>query len=66
MKRYFKYVKPYLPYFIIGPLLMIVEVLGDVVLPSLVAKIRNVGAANRDLAYIVKIFVRKTVWRIQS
>lgn len=55
MKRYFKYVKPYLPYFIIGPLLMIVEVLGDVVLPSLVAKIINVGAANRDIAYIVKI-----------
>ena len=55
MKRYFKYVKPYLPYFIIGPLLMIVEVLGDVVLPSLVAKIINVGAANRDLAYIVQI-----------
>ena len=25
MKRYWKYVKPYLPAFIIGPLLMIVE-----------------------------------------
>ena len=28
--RWFKYVKPYLPWFIIGPLLMIVEVIGEV------------------------------------
>lgn len=33
MKRYFKYVKPYLPYFIIGPILMLTEVLGEVLLP---------------------------------
>lgn len=55
MKQYFKYVKPYLPCFILGPLLMIVEVMGDVVMPSLVAKIINVGAANRDIGYMVRI-----------
>ncbi len=52
MKRYWKYVKPYLAAFIIGPLLMIVEVLGEVLLPKFMANIINVGAANRDVPYI--------------
>ena len=54
MKRYFKYVKPYLHYFILGPLLMLIEVGGDVLLPSMVADIINVGAANQDIGYIIK------------
>ena len=33
--RWSKYVKPYLPYFILGPLCMIVEVIGEVILPLL-------------------------------
>lgn len=53
MKRYWKYVKPYLPAFILGPILMIVEVIGEVVLPKLMANIINVGAANRDVTYII-------------
>ena len=39
MKRWFKYVKPYLPYFIIGPLCMIVEVIGEVVMPRLFSQV---------------------------
>ena len=39
MKRWFKYVKPYAKYFILGPLLMIIEVLGEVVMPKLFANI---------------------------
>ncbi|MCM1040314.1 MAG: ABC transporter ATP-binding protein/permease [Roseburia sp.] len=53
MKRYWKYVKPYLPAFILGPLMMIVEVVGEVLLPSMMADIINVGAANRDISYII-------------
>lgn len=53
MKRYWKYVKPYLPAFILGPILMIVEVIGEVVLPKLMANIINVGAANHDVPYII-------------
>ncbi|WP_289285635.1 ABC transporter ATP-binding protein [Parablautia intestinalis] len=53
MKRYWKYVKPYLPAFILGPLFMIVEVIGEVVLPKLMANIINVGAADRNVAYII-------------
>ena len=52
MKRYWKYVKPYLPAFIIGPLLMIVEVIGEVVLPKLMANIINVGVTNGSVGYI--------------
>ena len=41
--RWFKYVKPYLPWFIIGPLCMIVEVIGEVLLPKLLAYIIDFG-----------------------
>ena len=53
MKRYWKYIKPYLPAFIIGPILMIVEVIGEVVLPKFMANIINIGAANHDVPYII-------------
>lgn len=41
MKRWFKYVKPYLPAFILGPLCMIVEVIGEVIMPRLLAVVIN-------------------------
>ena len=43
MKRWLKYVKPYLPYFILGPLCMIVEVVGEVLMPKLLSIIINQG-----------------------
>lgn len=43
MKRWFKYIKPYLPYFIIGPLCMIIEVVGEVLMPKLLSYIINFG-----------------------
>ena len=46
MKRYWKYIKPYLPAFIIGPMMMIVEVIGEVALPKFMANIINVGAVD--------------------
>ena len=53
MKRYWKYIKPYLPAFILGPILMIVEVVGEVVMPKLMAGIINDGIANRDYPFII-------------
>lgn len=55
MKRYKKYILPYLSAFIIGPLLMIVEVLGEIVLPRLMSLIINNGVANHDTGYIIRI-----------
>ncbi|MDE7342314.1 MAG: ABC transporter ATP-binding protein/permease [Lachnospiraceae bacterium] len=53
MRRYGKYIKPYLSAFILGPVMMIVEVIGEVMLPAMMADIINVGAANHDIGYIV-------------
>ena len=41
MKRWFKYVKPYLHFFILGPLCMILEVIGEVIMPRLLALVIN-------------------------
>ncbi|MCQ2524939.1 MAG: ABC transporter ATP-binding protein/permease [Lachnospiraceae bacterium] len=54
MKRYGKYIKPYLSAFILGPMLMIVEVLGEIVLPKLMAGIINVGTVNGNIPYILR------------
>ena len=41
MKRWFKYIKPYLPYFILGPVCMIVEVIGEVLMPKCLSMVIN-------------------------
>ncbi len=41
MKRWSKYIRPYLPYFILGPICMIIEVVGEVVMPKLLSVIIN-------------------------
>ena len=54
MKRYGKYIRPCWYAFILGPLLMLTEVAGEVLLPSFMADIINVGAANHDVGYILQ------------
>ncbi len=46
MKRWLKYIKPYISYFILGPLGMIVEVVGEMFMPLILAKIINEGEAG--------------------
>lgn len=55
MKRYGKYVKPYKGAFILGPLLMLTEVVGEIMLPKLMSLIINNGVVGRDAGYIVRI-----------
>lgn len=55
MKQYMKYVKPYALYFLLAPILMLVEVVGEVVMPKLLANIINVGIPNSDTGYIVQM-----------
>lgn len=43
MRHYWKYLRPYLPALIIGPLLMIAEVIGEVIMPLLFSKIIDHG-----------------------
>lgn len=48
MEQYKKYVKPYLSAFILGPVFMIVEVLGEVILPKLMSVIINIGCGAEE------------------
>ena len=60
MDKYKKYVKPYLSAFILGPIFMIVEVLGEVILPKLMSIIINYGCGqggyvSRGIGFITLI-----------
>ena len=46
MKKWYKYIRPYLFSFIIGPLCMIAEVIGEVIMPKLLSVIINNGNAG--------------------
>ncbi len=50
MKKWMKYVKPYAAYFILGPLCMIVEVIGEVIMPKFLANIIDYGASGEDIS----------------
>lgn len=41
--NWWKYIKPYLPYFVLGPLCMIIEVIGEVLMPRFLAYIIDLG-----------------------
>ncbi len=41
LKKWYKYIKPYTLYFILGPLCMIIEVVGEVLMPLYLAEIIN-------------------------
>ena len=51
--KWSKYVKPYWKYFVLGPLCMIVEVVGEIVMPKLYSQILNVGVETHNVGYIV-------------
>ena len=53
MKRYMKYVKPYWKAFVFGPILMLTEVAGEVLLPAFMANIINIGAVQHNVPYII-------------
>ena len=55
MKRYWKYIRPYLGAFILAPVLMLTEVFGEILLPRLTSMIINNGVLVRDETYIVKM-----------
>ena len=56
MKRWFKYIKPYLHFFILGPLCMIVEVIGEVLMPMFLGEILKC-AENGDLSVPISLTV---------
>ena len=47
-KRYKSYILPYKSAFILGPLMMVTEVLGEILLPKFMSMIINHGVAQKD------------------
>lgn len=54
MSKYKNYVKKYWYSFLLGPFFMVLEACGEFILPYINADIINVGAANRDIGYIIE------------
>ncbi len=55
MKRLLPLMKKYIKYAVLSPILMILEVVADIAIPYLMAKIVDVGIANQDVGYVVKM-----------
>ncbi|MFI3237171.1 MAG: ABC transporter ATP-binding protein [Lachnospiraceae bacterium] len=55
MKRYMKYIKPYWVFFVLSPIMMILEIYCDVKIPTLASEIINVGIANSDAGEVVSL-----------
>mgnify|MGYP000699435368 FL=1 len=54
-KRYKSYILPYKSAFILGPLMMVTEVLGEILLPKFMSMIIKHGVAQKDGGYILKM-----------
>lgn len=55
IKRFLPYMKDYKWQAIFSPIIMILDVLGDIIIPFLMSLIVDVGIFNRDIDYIFKI-----------
>ena len=54
-RKLLKYLKPYMFFAIIGPLFMVLEVAMDLIQPTIMQHIIDVGIANRDMNYVIKM-----------
>ena len=48
------YLKPYWKFVVLAPVLMVVEVIVDLLQPTLLAKIVDVGIAGQDLTFVMR------------
>ena len=55
MKRLFRYLKNYKKELILGPLFKLLEAVFELIVPVVMARIIDVGIAERDSAYVVKM-----------
>lgn len=54
-RKLLQYLKPYMFFAIIGPLFMVLEVAMDLIQPTIMQHIIDVGIANQDLNYVIKM-----------
>ncbi len=55
MKKLLPFMKKYIKFAVFSPILMILEVIADIAIPYLMSRIVDVGIANRDIEYVIKI-----------
>lgn len=55
MRRLLPFMKKYAVFAVLSPILMILEVMADIIIPYLMSLIVDVGIANRDIDYIVQV-----------
>lgn len=55
MRKLLPFMKKYIKYAVLCPILMILEVGADIVIPYLMSMIVDVGIAGRDINYVVKV-----------
>lgn len=55
MNKLLKYIKPYLLFAILGPLLMCIEVAMDLLQPTIMQKMIDTGIASGDNGYVLKL-----------
>ncbi len=54
MKNLLPYLKPYMKWVFLAPILMLIEVSSELIIPKMMTKIINVGVAGGDFQYIMK------------
>jgi ATP-binding cassette subfamily B multidrug efflux pump len=55
LKKLLPFMKKYIKFAVLSPILMILEVIADIAIPYLMSRIVDVGIANRDIEYVIKI-----------
>lgn len=55
MKKILPYMKKYIKFAVLSPILMILEVIADILVPYLMSRIVDVGIVNQDIEYILQI-----------
>lgn len=64
MKQYIQYFKKYKAAVILAPLMMVIECISDIVQPMLMSNIVDIGIANQNLNYTVKIGIAMIILAI--
>lgn len=64
MRQYWKYIKPYLPFFILGPVLMLTEVAGEIVLPKIMALMIDNGIGSEAAGYGIGYIISRALMMI--
>lgn len=64
LKNYWKYIKPYTLFFILGPVLMLTEVAGEIVLPKIMGTMIDSGIGNQAAGLGINYIVSQALMMI--